>query len=150
MRIAMFAWESLHSVAVGGVAVHVTELAAALQRRGVAGAFYGNSMRAGHDDLYVIAADVQERRGENLAAADFPDFSIRQRDEALGFDEIIGHAGTGVSQDLHITGLHAHDGQGRNPRVHAGDDGQALRGEAAGRGRCRSTASAVRRQRGSV
>jgi glycosyltransferase involved in cell wall biosynthesis len=28
MRIAMFAWESLHSVAVGGVAVHVTELAA--------------------------------------------------------------------------------------------------------------------------
>jgi glycosyltransferase involved in cell wall biosynthesis len=34
MRIAFFAWESLHSVAVGGVAVHVTELAAALQRRG--------------------------------------------------------------------------------------------------------------------
>jgi glycosyltransferase involved in cell wall biosynthesis len=34
MRIAMFAWESLHSVALGGVAVHVTELAAALQRRG--------------------------------------------------------------------------------------------------------------------
>jgi glycosyltransferase involved in cell wall biosynthesis len=34
MRIAMFAWESLHSVVVGGVAVHITELAAALQRRG--------------------------------------------------------------------------------------------------------------------
>jgi glycosyltransferase involved in cell wall biosynthesis len=34
MRIAMLTWESLHSVAVGGVAVHVTELAAALQRRG--------------------------------------------------------------------------------------------------------------------
>ncbi|MCX7805415.1 MAG: glycosyltransferase family 4 protein, partial [Planctomycetota bacterium] len=34
MRIGMFAWESLHSIAVGGVAVHVTELAAALQRRG--------------------------------------------------------------------------------------------------------------------
>jgi glycosyltransferase involved in cell wall biosynthesis len=34
MRIAFFAWESLHSVAVGGGAVHVTELAAALQRRG--------------------------------------------------------------------------------------------------------------------
>jgi glycosyltransferase involved in cell wall biosynthesis len=34
MRIALFSWESLHSVAVGGVAVHVTELAAALQRRG--------------------------------------------------------------------------------------------------------------------
>ena len=34
MRIALFSWESLHSVAVGGVASHVTELAAALQRMG--------------------------------------------------------------------------------------------------------------------
>jgi glycosyltransferase involved in cell wall biosynthesis len=34
MRIAFFAWESLHSIAVGGVAAHVTELAAALERRG--------------------------------------------------------------------------------------------------------------------
>ena len=33
MRIAMFSWESLHSITVGGVAPHVTELAAALQRR---------------------------------------------------------------------------------------------------------------------
>jgi glycosyltransferase involved in cell wall biosynthesis len=34
MKIAMLSWESLHSIAVGGVAAHVTELAAALQRRG--------------------------------------------------------------------------------------------------------------------
>jgi glycosyltransferase involved in cell wall biosynthesis len=34
MRIAICSWESLHSVAVGGVAAHVTELAAALQRKG--------------------------------------------------------------------------------------------------------------------
>jgi len=34
MKIAVLAWESLHSIAVGGVAVHVTELAAALERRG--------------------------------------------------------------------------------------------------------------------
>jgi glycosyltransferase involved in cell wall biosynthesis len=34
MRIAHFAWESLHSIPVGGVATHVTELAAGLQRRG--------------------------------------------------------------------------------------------------------------------
>ncbi len=33
MRIALFAWETLHSIPVGGVGVHVTELAAALQRR---------------------------------------------------------------------------------------------------------------------
>lgn len=34
MKIALCAWESLHSVAVGGVAPHVTELAAGLCRRG--------------------------------------------------------------------------------------------------------------------
>ena len=34
MRIAMLSWESLHSVAVGGVAAHVTELSASLARRG--------------------------------------------------------------------------------------------------------------------
>lgn len=34
MRIAMFSWESLHSHPVGGVAVHVSELAAALERKG--------------------------------------------------------------------------------------------------------------------
>ena len=33
MRIAYFSWESLHSVPVGGVGVHVTEIAAAMQRR---------------------------------------------------------------------------------------------------------------------
>lgn len=33
-KIAMFAWESLHSIAVGGIAPHVTELAASLERRG--------------------------------------------------------------------------------------------------------------------
>ncbi len=34
MKIAFLAWESLHSIPVGGVAAHVTELAAALQRKG--------------------------------------------------------------------------------------------------------------------
>jgi glycosyltransferase involved in cell wall biosynthesis len=34
MRIALFSWETLHSITVGGVGVHVTELAAAMQRRG--------------------------------------------------------------------------------------------------------------------
>ena len=34
MRIAILSWESLHSIAVGGVGVHVTELAAAIDRKG--------------------------------------------------------------------------------------------------------------------
>jgi glycosyltransferase involved in cell wall biosynthesis len=33
MRIALLSWESLHSIGVGGVGVHVTELAAVLERR---------------------------------------------------------------------------------------------------------------------
>ncbi len=34
MRIALLSWESLHSIPVGGVGAHVTELAAALERKG--------------------------------------------------------------------------------------------------------------------
>ncbi|MFY9724429.1 MAG: glycosyltransferase family 4 protein [Bryobacteraceae bacterium] len=34
MRVAMLSWESLHSIPVGGVGVHVTEVAAALEREG--------------------------------------------------------------------------------------------------------------------
>lgn len=34
MKIALLSWESLHSISVGGVAAHVSYLAAALQRKG--------------------------------------------------------------------------------------------------------------------
>lgn len=34
MKIAMLAWESMHSVAVGGIAPHVTEMSLALKERG--------------------------------------------------------------------------------------------------------------------
>jgi glycosyltransferase involved in cell wall biosynthesis len=34
VKVALFSWETLHSIPVGGVGAHVTELAAALQRRG--------------------------------------------------------------------------------------------------------------------
>jgi glycosyltransferase involved in cell wall biosynthesis len=34
MKIAIFSWESNHSIHIGGVAVHVTELANALERKG--------------------------------------------------------------------------------------------------------------------
>lgn len=34
MRVAFFAWESLHSIMLGGLGVHATELGAALERRG--------------------------------------------------------------------------------------------------------------------
>jgi len=34
MRIAILSWESIHSILVGGIAFHVTELACALERKG--------------------------------------------------------------------------------------------------------------------
>lgn len=34
MRIAIFSWETIHSIHVGGVAYHVSELASALERKG--------------------------------------------------------------------------------------------------------------------
>jgi len=34
MKIAMLSWESMHSIAVGGIAPHVTELSTALHSRG--------------------------------------------------------------------------------------------------------------------
>jgi glycosyltransferase involved in cell wall biosynthesis len=34
MRVAVFSWESLHSIALGGLGVHATEMAAGLERRG--------------------------------------------------------------------------------------------------------------------
>ena len=34
MKVALLSWESLHSIPVGGVGTHVTELGAALERRG--------------------------------------------------------------------------------------------------------------------
>ena len=34
MRVALLAWESLHSISIGGVGAHVTELASALERKG--------------------------------------------------------------------------------------------------------------------
>ena len=34
MKIAILSWESLHSISVGGVGAHVTELACSLERKG--------------------------------------------------------------------------------------------------------------------
>jgi len=47
MRIAFFSWESTHSIHIGGIAVHVTELACALQRKGHEVHIY---TRMGQDD----------------------------------------------------------------------------------------------------
>lgn len=51
LRIAMLAWETLHTIAAGGVAPHVTELSAALHA-------------AGHD-VHIFTRSTQPRTWEN-------------------------------------------------------------------------------------
>jgi glycosyltransferase involved in cell wall biosynthesis len=59
MRIALLSWESLHSVYVGGIANHVSELAAALAR-------------SGHDvHLFTRLGQAQQRRYERIDAVHY-------------------------------------------------------------------------------
>jgi glycosyltransferase involved in cell wall biosynthesis len=69
MRIAMLAWESLHSVAVGGVAAHVSELAAALSRRGHAVHVF--TRRQSGQSFYSQIDGVHYYRCSHLPHADF-------------------------------------------------------------------------------
>ncbi len=54
MRIALLSWESLHSIPVGGVGVHVTEVAAAMERRGHEVHVF---TRMGHNQPYYARID---------------------------------------------------------------------------------------------
>ncbi len=54
MKIALLSWESLHSIPVGGVGVHVTELAAALERKGQEVHIF---TRMGHNQLHYERVD---------------------------------------------------------------------------------------------
>lgn len=61
MRIALLSWETLHSIAVGGVAVHVTELAAALERKGHEVHVF-TRMRWGGDSQHEVIHGVHYHR----------------------------------------------------------------------------------------
>lgn len=71
MRIAMFSWESLHSISVGGVAPHVTELAAALQRRNHEVHVF--TRRADGQQLHEEIYGVQYHRVQSPPSNDFVD-----------------------------------------------------------------------------
>ena len=72
MRIALLTWESLHSIAVGGVAVHVTELAAALERKGHEVHVF-TRMRWAGDWQYVRIDGVHYHRVPYAGASDIVD-----------------------------------------------------------------------------
>jgi glycosyltransferase involved in cell wall biosynthesis len=100
MRIAMLSWESLHSVRAGGVAVHVTELAAALQRHGHD--VHVITRRAPGQDNYAYVDDVHYHMVDMSDGSDFVhevhnmnegmiDRFLHLTDFVGGFDIVHGH-----------------------------------------------------------
>mmetsp|Transcript_793 Transcript_793/g.1515 ORF Transcript_793/g.1515 Transcript_793/m.1515 type:complete len:385 (-) Transcript_793:110-1264(-) len=101
MRIAMFSWESLHSIAVGGVAPHVTELAAALQRR--QHEVHVFTRRAEGQQLHEEIYGVQYHRVNSQPCDDFVDAMEKMCNAMVwSFGETAAVAG-----DFDIA--HAHD-----------------------------------------
>lgn len=68
MRVAMFSWESLHSIVHGGMGVHVTELAAGLERRGHD--MHVITRRAAHQSPYDQIHGVHYHRVDHGFAED--------------------------------------------------------------------------------
>lgn len=102
MRIAHFAWESLHSIPVGGVAAHVTELCAALERRGhEVHAF----VRLGPwQPLYEVIDGVHYHR---CPIPLHPDFITEMNNMGNVFAYFLGE--TEAFQGGHFDVVHAHD-----------------------------------------
>jgi glycosyltransferase involved in cell wall biosynthesis len=102
MRIAFFAWESLHSVVVGGVAVHVTELAAAMQRRGNEVHVFAR-LGAGQSTYQLIDGVHYHRCPINL----HPDFVTEMNNMCNSFVYFMGQ--TEAYQGARFDVVHGHD-----------------------------------------
>jgi glycosyltransferase involved in cell wall biosynthesis len=109
MRIALFSWETLHSIPVGGVAVHVTELAAALERRG--------------HDVHVFTRQGHEQpphafiHGVHYHRCSFP-LNPNFVDEVNHMCRAFVHAFFGVEDQLgRFDIIHAHDWLASNAAI---------------------------------
>jgi glycosyltransferase involved in cell wall biosynthesis len=111
MRIAYLTWESLHSIAVGGVAVHVTELAAALQRRGHEVHVF-TRMRWHGDGLHDVIHGVHYHRVPYAGAVDFVD---DVNNMCRSFVTSVFH--TEDYMGAHFDIVHAHDWLASNAMV---------------------------------
>lgn len=111
MRIAILTWESLHSVSVGGVAVHTTELAAALERKGHEVHVF-TRMRWEGDWQYDKIDGVHYHRIPYRGSNDFID-DINQMCRA--FVDSVFH--TENYMGAHFDIVHAHDWMSSNAMV---------------------------------
>lgn len=113
MRVAMFSWESLHSIFVGGLGVHVTELAAGLERRGHE--VHVITRRAQHQQHYDVIDGVHYHRVDHGMSDDFVemmDFMCKAM--AHRFHEITTMVGN-------FELIHAHDWLTANALRYAAD-----------------------------
>src|SRR3990172_10615051 len=108
MKIAMLSWESLPSIRVGGIAPHVTELAAALHNRGHEVHVYTRIAdgQSGYDsidgvhyhrcpfDSHAEFVTSMERMSDSLVwhLAEEQAFSGREYDVVHGHDWLVGPA----------------------------------------------------------
>ena len=111
MRIAILTWESLHSISVGGVAVHTTELAAALERKGHEVHVF-TRMRWEGDWQYDKIHGVHYHRVPYRGSNDFID-DINQMCRA--FVDSVFH--TENYMGAHFDIVHAHDWMSSNAMV---------------------------------
>ncbi len=109
MRIAMLSWESLHSISVGGVSAVVTEMAAAMERKGHEVHIF-TRMGEGQSDYQQIDGVHYHRCPFNLQ----PDFVDEVNDMCRSFvqhffqtEDFIGHFDV----------IHAHDWLASNAAV---------------------------------
>ncbi len=102
MRIAMFSWESLHSIFMGGLGVHVTELAAGLERRGHE--VHVITRRKEDLDAYSLVDGVHYHRVDHDVVEDDFLVTMQKMCDAMAdkFSDITSMVG-------HFDLIHAHD-----------------------------------------
>eukprot|EP00960_Hanusia_phi_P039593 753948-Hanusia_phi.AAC.3 len=131
LRCGLFAWESLHTVAAGGVAPHVTELAAGLERRGhevhlfvraapgqdpyacvhgVHLVILPLSMKSDTDMQHVQHRIPYGKHGDIVKDCDVMCEQVKDKTSfALFFAEDLRSADNFHQKDFHFDILHAHD-----------------------------------------
>ena len=103
MKIALLSWESIHSIYVGGVASHVTELACALQRKGHEVHVFTRMGRHDHA-LYEYIDGVHYHR---CPFSSHPDFIEEINNMCRAFVDSVFH--TEDYMGAHFDIVHAHD-----------------------------------------
>ncbi|MDO8629932.1 MAG: glycosyltransferase [Phycisphaerales bacterium] len=102
MKIAMLSWESMHSIAVGGIAPHVTELASALHLRGHDVHIF--TRRHDGQKRYERIGDVHYHRCAYVGHEEFTEDMARMADS---FAWHLGEVEYGYGEPFDI--VHGHD-----------------------------------------